>query len=147
MRPALLTLLASFVFLSFHPLAAQVEGPPPAGHRFEIPRWLVGEWEGTGYQTNTSTEWLTLLLLEPGEEKPLVTYPSLSCQGEWQYRGDAGGRLHFQEIITENSGLCSNQDHIYITPRDEDQILVEYAHAFSPKRIIASAVMDRVLKP
>ena len=133
--------------LSLSSVTAQVQGPPVDLHTTDLPTWLVGEWEGTGYQTNTNTEWLTLLLLSPGEQQPLIEYPSLACKGHWVYRGDQDGRLHFQEIITDNSGLCSNKDHIYVTPRDGDQILLEYAHAFAPGRIIASAIMERVLKP
>jgi hypothetical protein len=134
------TLATSYLWTQEEPLPVDLDAPP-------IPQWLVAEWEGTGYQTNTDTQWLTLLTKSPGDLPPMVEYPTLDCRGYWEYAGETDGRLTFREIITENSGRCANNDYIYITQKGRWQILVEYAHSWAPRRIIASALLDQRMKP
>lgn len=114
----------------------------------EIPAWLLGEWEGIGIQTNTNTSWLTLMTFEPGSNTPLLSYPDLDCRGHWAFKEiTEDGTLCFQERITENSGLCSNGDYIWVSYRKPDQLYVEFAHRWAPRNIIASLTLNRRLKP
>jgi len=108
-----------------------------------LPAWLEGDWEGIGDQSNTQTQWLTLLSYHPPKERPAVTYPDLGCSGHWELEQASTDRLLFQEHITRNSGRCSNLDWIYIRPQGTDTLLVHFAHVWARERIIAEAVLVR----
>lgn len=114
----------------------------------QLPLWLQGEWEGMGIQTNTNTSWLTLMTYEPGSKEPQLAYPDLGCSGHWEFKHTTDdGKWYFQEKITENSGRCSNNDTIWVSYRGPDQLYVEFAHSWAPKRVIASLTLNRRLKP
>lgn len=108
-----------------------------------LPNWLEGDWEGIGDQSNTQTQWLTLLSYHPPKEHPTVTYPDLACSGHWELEQVGTDRLLFQEHITDNSGRCSNLDWIYLHPQGTDTLLVRFAHVWAKERIIAEAVLVR----
>lgn len=109
----------------------------------ELPEWMHGYWEGRGYQTNTNTQWQTLLSYFRGDENPEVRYPDLGCEGYWSFRQSGEFRLVFQEIIVRNSGKCSHRDWIYVEPQGWDTLLVRFAHVWAPEEVIATAKLVR----
>lgn len=89
--------------------------------------WLKGEWEGVGYQLNTSGNWS--IRLKVNEDRYAIAYPSLECSGNWQLQKSSDIKLEFIETITDGTDKCVNKGRIVITKVDDNHVTFTY---FSP---------------
>lgn len=89
--------------------------------------WLKGEWQGIGYQLNTSGNWS--IRLKVNDDRYSIAYPSLECSGNWQLEKKSDMKLEFIETITKGTDKCVNKGRIIITKVDENHVTFTY---FSP---------------
>ena len=89
-----------------------------------LPAWVNGIWEGTGFQLNSKTIWS--IRFTPGETESRIDYPSLDCGGTWVLEKAEPCKLIFKEFITEGTSRCTNFGKVIITPVDETHISFSY---------------------
>ncbi|MFK7949772.1 MAG: hypothetical protein AB8G11_19435 [Saprospiraceae bacterium] len=89
--------------------------------------WLKGEWEGVGYQLNSSGSWS--IQLKVNDDRYSIAYPSLECSGNWQLQKESDMKLEFIETITKGTDKCVNKGRIVITKVDDNHVTFTY---FSP---------------
>lgn len=102
--------------------------------------WLNGNWEGTGYQTDTETTWTMSLRVSGG--KFLIEYPSLNCGGVWRLLDLDSRSARFREVIRTGTGECANNGTVTIERLNRTQIAFRYAYS-GDRMITASAILNR----
>ena len=84
---------------------------------------LVGSWSGRGSESSGQSWPLTAAIksLESGRCGQ-VTYPSLSCGGDWYCVASSDGkRLRVREIITSGQSRCDSTGFVDLTLSDDGQ--------------------------
>jgi hypothetical protein len=88
-------------------------------------QWLNGVWEGKGYQINPKSTWTIRLTVQ--NDKYVIEYPSLSCQGNWSLTGKESGKARFKESITQGLDRCENNGTVLIEKINDTQVSFKYS--------------------
>lgn len=86
-----------------------------------LPTWVLGSWEGIGYQINLPQTWA--IKLEVKSPKNItIDYSSLDCSGMWEMVRTTTDRIEFKEIILNGVNRCVNGGLVIITRVDKHHI-------------------------
>jgi len=88
--------------------------------------WLIGQWKGTGYQTNNSHTWAVEFSYDTKNKKATINYPSLNCRGEWIFESFDGNRTVFKEVINIGKKNCIDGSKIIVSKIDEYYISIAW---------------------
>jgi hypothetical protein len=102
--------------------------------------WLNGNWEGTGYQTDTNETWAMKLTARGGRYR--IEYPSLKCGGRWLPLSISAGRARFIEKITFGLEDCVDRGKVVVERLSRRQIAYRFSNRGS-REITASAILNR----
>lgn len=102
--------------------------------------WLRGEWEGTGYQTDSNSTWAMRLSVKG--RAYAVEYPSLECGGTWRLLRLSRGRAVFRETITRGAERCAQRGTVVIERLNSRQLGYWFSQAGS-NEYTASAILNR----
>jgi hypothetical protein len=102
--------------------------------------WLNGNWEGTGYQTDTESTWTVSLRVNG--DKFLIEYPSQNCGGVWRLIDLDSRTARFREILKSGTSECANNGTVTIERLNRTQVAFRYAYS-GERRITASAILNR----
>jgi len=100
--------------------------------------WLLGTWEGKGYQLNGDT-WKTILHYNSKDDIK-INYPDFPCNGYWYFDKENSHQIFFKEKITVGQNNCVVGVDILIEKVSENIMGVYF---FSEKKQIASANLVR----
>lgn len=78
---------------------------------------------GVGWQ-NDGNHWSIEVLL--GEKGGQIVYPSLECSGDWTLVSATPDKLHFIEVIVENTEDCVETGDIILSPLPTGGFLYEW---------------------
>ncbi len=95
--------------------------------------WLIGKWEGKGYQTNGDT-WH--VVLEYNKDDIKISYPDFPCSGNWVFDQENAKQIFFNEKITKGQSKCRPGSRILIEKEHENIVGVYF---FQGKKQVASA--------
>ncbi len=95
--------------------------------------WLVGKWEGKGYQEGGKT-WH--VILEYSKDNIKISYPDFPCSGKWEFDQENSKQIFFNEVIDKGDSNCKPTTRI-VVQKAYDKILGVYF--FQGKKQIASA--------
>ena len=114
------------------------EGTWKNGNRVEktnsiYKEWLVGKWEGKGYQQGHKT-WH--VVLNYSKDNITISYPDFPCSGKWEFDQENSKQIFFNEIIEKGKSNCKPPTRI-VVQKSYDKILGVYF--FQGKKQIASA--------
>jgi hypothetical protein len=102
--------------------------------------WLRGEWEGTGYQTDSADAWA--MALSFGRGRYTAVYPSLGCEGRWRLLRVSRTRAVFRETITKGAERCAPRGRVVIERLNARQLGYRYSYRGSDD-FVASAILNR----
>ena len=102
--------------------------------------WLRGEWEGTGYQTDTADTWTMVLSLRRG--RYTAEYPSLECSARWRLLRVSRTRAVFRETITKGAERCAQRGRVVVERLNPRQLGYRFSHQGSGD-YVASAILNR----
>lgn len=102
--------------------------------------WILGVWEGTGYQVNTDTKWTIKFTAE--KDKYTIEYPSLNCGGEWKPIKVGKKKATFRETMIFGKDKCTDGGEAIIEKISATQISFKFIDVGSPD-INATAVLKR----
>ena len=60
-------------------------------------------------------------------DKYVIEYPSLSCQGKWSLTGKESGNVRFKDIITQGLDRCENNGTVLIEKINDIQVSFKYS--------------------
>jgi hypothetical protein len=103
--------------------------------------WIIGNWEGKGYQVNTDETWDVKLQARKG--KFLVEYPALECSGEWKLIKFNRNTASFRESIKVNTDQCEPTVNVFIQKLSDKQLMLKYSY-INDTKIFASAILNRM---
>ena len=91
----------------------------------KVPKWLVGEWEGTGYQPDAGAGWKMTIKSDATNNKMLkVNYPTIPCSGNWTVIETQKDRVVIKEKITEGVQNCVQDETMKVIKIDDRQIVI-----------------------
>lgn len=91
----------------------------------ENPSWLLGQWEGIGFQVDmTKSTWL--MEVDFKKETTKINYPSLNCSGYWILKKQEKDRLVFKENIQKGEDRCMDNGMLVITKVNKNHISFSY---------------------
>ena len=102
--------------------------------------WLRGEWEGTGYQTDSGNTWA--MVLSFGRGGYTAEYPSLECAARWRLLRVSRTRAVFRETVTKGPEKCAPGGTVVVERLNARQLGYRYSHRGS-KDFVASAILNR----
>ena len=102
--------------------------------------WLRGEWEGTGYQSDSDDTWAMKLTVKG--RAYTVEYPSLECSGRWRLLSLSGGTAVFRETITKGAERCAQRGHFVVERLNSRQLGYRFSYAGS-RQYVASGILNR----
>ncbi len=101
---------------------------------------LRGEWEGTGYQSDSNDTWAMRLTVKG--RVYAVEYPSLGCSGRWRLLSRSRARFVFRETITKGTEKCAPRGTFIVERLNPRQLGYWYSHDAS-KEFVASGILNR----
>lgn len=107
--------------------------------------WLVGVWEGTGYQTDDGSTWTMRLKVTRRKGRGriyAIDYPSLKCGGHWKLLSMIGNTARFREQLSFGQDKCSDNGLVVIERQSGGQGMFLYTNEGS-RRITASAILNK----
>ncbi len=115
------------------------EGVWENGKRIEktntvLKKWLLGKWEGKGYQANGDTWHVVLEYNNKDDIK--ISYPDFPCSGYWYFDQETSKQIFFNEKITKGKNKCRSGSKIIIEKERENTVGVYF---FQGKKQVASA--------
>ena len=103
---------------------------------FEVPnketefvgKEIVGNWEGTAYQGSSSYSVDLSVMKDPNANhvSATVTYPSLSCGGDWTFKSAESSRYNFTELITYGTNRCIASGDVGVTYNQDGSLSYDY---------------------
>ncbi len=99
--------------------------------------WLLGNWEGKGYEDNGET-WQVVLNYKNKNEIQ-ISYPSFPCSGNWVFDQENAKQIFFTEKITKGQSKCRPGSRILIEKAYKDQEGIMGVYFFEGKKQVASA--------
>ncbi len=99
--------------------------------------WLLGNWEGKGYEDNGETWQVVLNYKNTNEIK--ISYPSFPCSGTWVFDKENETQIYFTEKITKGQSKCRPGNRIIIEKAYKDQDDIMGVYFFEGKKQVASA--------
>ena len=102
--------------------------------------WLRGEWEGTGFQTDSGEKWPMRLVARGGRYE--VEFASLECAGRWRLLRLTSARAVFRETITKGAERCSQGGRVVLQRLGPRQLGYWYSHR-GGRVFVASAILNR----
>ena len=103
-------------------------------------RWISGNWEGKGYQTDADEFWSMKFQAHKGKFN--IEYPSLNCSGEWKLIGFNDNKARFKENIRVNKENCEPTGNVIIQRLNSKQLLFIYSY-IGKSQVTASAILNR----
>jgi hypothetical protein len=108
-----------------------------------VPKWLIGEWGGTGYQLDGQT-WP--VQLKATNEGIMVNYPELGCLGNWVLTKRLGpDKMEYSEQI--RSGPCDDAVRVVVQEVQPDLLVVSYFLTIDGAEVLAAGVHLSTLSP
>lgn len=80
----------------------------------EIPEWISGEWAGKGFQPSDKGTWEIVLSANHKTKTIIVSYPGLSCSGNWKIESYTENSAILTEIIIEGKSNCISGSKIFL---------------------------------
>ncbi len=119
------------------------EGVWENGKRIEktntyLKKWLIGKWEGKGYQDNGNTWHVVLEYINKDQIK--ISYPDFPCSGQWIFDQENAKQVFFNERIDKGQNKCRPGNKILIEKEYEDIVGVYF---FQGKKQVASANLKK----
>jgi hypothetical protein len=107
--------------------------------------WLRGNWEGSGYQTDTDSTWpmrLTIRKLKSHRRTFSIDYPSLNCGGRWKVLSSNRSRATFREQLDRGQDKCTDHGLVRIERVGHGQLIFLYSRQ-GRRDLTASALLSR----
>jgi hypothetical protein len=108
--------------------------------------WMLGTWEGTGYQTDVKSTWpmkLTVGRKRNSTPRYSIDYPSLRCGGEWRLLLMGTRTASFRERLSYGQNDCALNGDVVIEEIGKDQLLFLYRNE-GERAVTASAILNRI---
>lgn len=102
--------------------------------------WILGVWEGTGYQVDTDTKWTIKFTAQ--KDKYTIEYPSLNCGGEWKAIKIGKKKAIFRETLAFGQDKCADGGQAIIEKISATQISFKFIDVGSPD-VNSTAVLNR----
>jgi len=99
-----------------------------------LKKWMLGRWEGKGYQDNGDT-WHVVLEYN-NKDDIRISYPDFPCNGNWYFDQENAKQIFFNEKITKGQNKCRPGTRILVE-KEHDNIVGVYF--FQDKKQVASA--------
>ena len=107
----------------------------------KIPSWLIGTWQGVGYQIDGQT-WDVILQYD--EKKGLlVDYPTLGCNGSWEVTTSKKNRLDIIETIITGDDVCDQSVRVVLQKINDTDLSVTYYLPSFRKGPVAYTVLEK----
>lgn len=90
-------------------------------------KWIDGEWNGTGNQPNTKSQWSIRLIANSLAQSYTIQYPSLKCGGRWTQTSLTLTSASFNEQITYGADKCVNSGSVTLRKLSPTQVQFDYA--------------------
>lgn len=104
--------------------------------------WIIGTWEGTGYQIDDQSTW-TMRLTSRGRRFS-IEYPSLSCGGRWKLVGIDAHRARFKEKLDHGKEQCVDNSNVVIQRLNKRQVVFLFSYP-GKREVYASGILRRSL--
>jgi hypothetical protein len=105
--------------------------------------WINGKFKGTGYQTDTQSTWTIDLDCNSSNNQYEIKYPSLGCNGYWEFLSSTENSVTFIEKLTSGKLSCLDKTIITLTKVDDDYITYTGYHPES-KKMYCFSTLKRV---
>mgnify|MGYP006426605181 CR=1 FL=1 len=140
MKRLLTTLYSLLIFLGASSYHAHAQETPMLNRI----HWMEGTWTGVGYQEAMKAEWDIELRCKVDEGEFRISYPSISCQGEWQLKNANNYRAEFLEIISEEQDNCGDVVRVVVTRIDDRFMSVAFFLPEIDDVVAAYTVLTRI---
>jgi hypothetical protein len=110
--------------------------------------WLLGVWEGTGYQADDGTTWTMSLKVTRRKgfgRMYTIDYPSLNCGGRWKLLSLNSNMAKFREQLSFGQDKCSNNGLVVFERQYSGEGIFLYRNE-GARKITASAILYRKKK-
>jgi hypothetical protein len=108
----------------------------------QAPKWLQGNWQGTGDQVDGMKWAVKLDATNLGNIK--IEYPDLSCGGNWKTENTKGKTANLVEELTFGQDKCDQGVEMVIKKLSKAKVKVTYfLKTYSPDPI-ATAILTKV---
>lgn len=118
---------------------------------FEVPsqeddfvgKEIVGNWEGSAYQAGFGSYSINVAITKDPNANQVsakVTYPSLSCGGDWTFKSAEGSKYTFAEQITSGTNNCVVSSDVSVTYNQDDSLTYDWQYYGSS----ATGTLNRV---
>ena len=107
--------------------------------------WLLGAWEGIGYQTDDGSIWPMKLTIKRNKRRGRtfsINYPTLNCGGQWKLLSISARKARFRERLDHGQDKCSDNGLVVLENPGRGQLIFLYSNQ-GRREITASAVLNR----
>lgn len=141
MKRTLITAYSALLLLVISSFASVKAQETPDLNRVH---WMEGTWTGVGYQEAMKAEWDIELTCKIEEGKFTISYPSISCMGEWDLKNANNYRAEFLETINKEQDNCGDVVRVVVTRIDDRFISVAFFLPEVDDTVAAYTVLTRV---